>query len=54
MNEHTELVTAAINLLEARAIQMLTETEWEALAQAVWEETGQYVQWRTWDELKAE
>ncbi len=36
---------SAINLSEARAIQTLTEIEWEALAQAVWEEAGQYVQW---------
>jgi hypothetical protein len=45
------LVTAAINLLEARANQQLTETEWEALARAVKEETGQWVEWRNWDEL---
>jgi hypothetical protein len=49
-----KLLTAAINLLEARANQMVTETEWEALAQAVKKETGQYVQWRNWDELKPE
>lgn len=48
------LLTVAINLLQARANQMLTETSWEALAQAVWEETGRYVQWRTYDDLKAE
>lgn len=55
MNETTKdnLITAAINLLEARAIQMIVETEWEALAQGVKEETGQYVEWRTGDELKA-
>jgi hypothetical protein len=41
------LLAAAIDLLEARANQMVTETEWEALAQAVKEETGQYVEWRT-------
>ena len=54
MNGHTELLTAAINLLEARAIQMLTEEHWEALAQAVKEATGQQVEWRTYDELKSE
>jgi hypothetical protein len=31
---------------------MLTETAWEALAQAVKEETGHYVQWRNSDEMK--
>jgi hypothetical protein len=36
---------------QARANQQLTETEWEALAQAVKEETGHYIQWRNWDEL---
>jgi hypothetical protein len=56
VNETTKdnLITAAINLLEARAVQMITEAEWEALAQAVKEETGQYIEWRTGDELKAE
>ena len=47
-------MTAAINLLEARANQMVTAEEWEALAQAVKEETGQYVEWRNWDELEPE
>jgi hypothetical protein len=46
-----KLLTAAIKLLEAQANQMLTETVWEALAQAMKEETGQYVEWRNWDEL---
>jgi hypothetical protein len=32
----------------------LTEDEWEALAQAVKAETGQYIQWRTDDEQKPE
>jgi hypothetical protein len=49
-----KLLTAAINLLEARANQMVTAEEWEALAQAVKEETGQYVEWRNWDELEPE
>jgi len=31
---------------------MLTETAGEALAQAVKEETGHYVQWWNWDEMK--
>jgi hypothetical protein len=48
----SKLVTAAISLLEARENMMVTEDEWEALAQAVKEETGQYVQWRTADELE--
>lgn len=54
MNEHTKVVTAAINLLEARAVQMLTEEHLEALAQAVKEATGQQVEWRTHDELNTE
>ena len=56
MNETTKdnLITSAINLLEARAVQMITQAEWEALAQALKEETGQYVEWRTGDELKVE
>ena len=48
---NNKLVTAAVKLLEARSNQMVTEEEWEALAQAVKEETDQYVQWRTYDEL---
>ena len=54
MSKDNKPVTAAINLLEALATQMVTETEWEALAQAVEEETGQYVEWRNWDELRPE
>jgi hypothetical protein len=56
VNETTKdnLITSAINLLEARAVQMITQAEWEALAQALKEETGQYVEWRTGDELKVE
>jgi hypothetical protein len=54
MSKDNTLATAAINLLEARANQMVTAAEWEALAQAVEETTGQYIQWRTWDELKPE
>jgi hypothetical protein len=47
-----KLLTAAINILEARANQMVTAEEWKALAQAVKEETGQYVEWRNRDELR--
>lgn len=50
MSKDNKLVTAAISLLEARANQMVTAEEWEALAQAVKEENGQYVEWRTADE----
>ena len=49
-----ELLTAATQLLEARAVMQLTEDEWEALAQAVKDETGQYIQWRIDDELNTE
>jgi hypothetical protein len=50
MSKDNKLLTAAINLLEARANQMVTAEEWEALAQAVMEENGQYIEWRTADE----
>ena len=49
-----KLLTAATQLLEARAVMQLTEDEWEALAQAVKDETGEYIQWRTDDELNTE
>jgi hypothetical protein len=45
------LVTAAMNILAARSNKTLTEEEWEALAHALLEETGEYVQWRTKHEL---
>ena len=48
---NNKLLAPAVKLLEARSLQMVTEEEWEALAQAVKEETGEYVQWRTYDEL---
>jgi hypothetical protein len=48
------LLTAAINLLEARSLRMITEAEWEALAQAIEEQTGQRIEWRTTDELTFE
>ena len=48
------LLSAAIKLLEARADMQLTENEWGALAQAVKQETGQYIQWRADDEQKPE
>ena len=49
-----KLLTAATQLLEARAVMQLTEDEWEALAQSVKDETGQYIQWRIDDELNTE
>ncbi len=49
-----KLLSAATKLLEARADMMVTAEEWEALALAVNEESGQYVQWRTPDELKTD
>ena len=51
---NNKLVTSAVKILEARSMQMVTEDEWEGLAQAVKEETGEYVQWRTYDELPEE
>ena len=48
------LLCAATRLLEVRANTQLTEDEWDALAQTVIQDTGQYIQWRTDDELKPE
>jgi hypothetical protein len=48
------LLCAATRLLEVRANMQLTEDEWDALAQTVIQDTGQYIQWRTDDELKPE
>ena len=48
------LLCAATGLLEVRADMQLTEDEWDALAQTVIQDTGQYIQWRTDDELKPE
>ena len=46
-----KLLAAARNMLESRETGMLTTGEWENLADAVKEVTGQWVEWRTQDEL---
>jgi hypothetical protein len=45
------LVQAAIALMEARNIGMVTSEEWENLAKAVEEESGEKIEWRTHDEV---
>jgi hypothetical protein len=42
---------AAIALMEARNIGMVTSEEWENLAKAVEAESGQKIEWRTHDEI---
>ena len=48
------LLCAAARLMELQANMQLTDDEWDALAKAVMQRTGQYIQWRTDDELKPE
>jgi hypothetical protein len=45
------VLKAAIALMEARNIGMVTSEEWENLAKAVKAESGQKVEWRTHDEV---
>jgi hypothetical protein len=45
------LVQAAIALMEARNIGMVTSEEWENLAKAVEAESGEKIEWRTDDEI---
>lgn len=45
------LTEAVKRLLEARNIQMVTSEEWDAVAAALKQETGEYIEWRTQDEL---
>lgn len=46
------VVITATNLLKARADQTITNQEWEDLAEAVENETGEYTEWRTPDEIR--
>lgn len=48
------LLQAAIALMEARNIGMVTSEEWETLAKAVQAESGEKVEWRTHDEIDDE
>lgn len=45
------LLSAAITLMEARNLGMVTSEEWEKLAKAVKAESGQKIEWRTHDEI---
>ena len=45
------LVEAAVALIEARNISMVTSEEWENLTKAVETESGEKVEWRTDDEI---
>lgn len=51
---NSPLREAVKRLLEARAIQMVTSEEWNAVADALEKETGERVEWRTQDELSEE
>ena len=46
------LLQAAMALMEARSVGMVTEEEWANLANAVEAESGQKIEWRTHDELE--
>ena len=45
------VLNAAISLMEARNVGMVTSEEWEKLAKAVKAESGQKIEWRTHDEI---
>jgi hypothetical protein len=45
------VLKAAIALMEARNVGMVTSEEWEKLAKAVKAESGQKIEWRTHDEI---
>jgi hypothetical protein len=45
------LLSAAIALIEARQIGMITSEEWETIARAVAAESGEKIEWRTDDEI---
>jgi hypothetical protein len=45
------VLQAAIALMDARSVGMVTEEEWTNLAKAVEAESGQKIEWRTHDEI---
>jgi hypothetical protein len=49
--EPSPLLVAVRDLMEARANQMLTNAEWEALSDCVFDELGEFIKWETPDEL---
>jgi hypothetical protein len=51
MTVASRLAEAATNLLDARARQMVTADEWDALAAALKVTTGEQIEWRTQDEI---
>ena len=46
------VLQAAMALMDARSVGMVTEEEWANLANAVEAESGQKIEWRTHDELE--
>jgi len=51
-NNKSAVLQAAMALMEARSVGMVTEGEWANLANAVEAESGQKIEWRTHDELE--
>ena len=49
--KNSPLLQAAIGLMEARNIGMVTSEERENLAKAVEAESGEKIEWRTHDEI---
>jgi hypothetical protein len=47
----SSVLQAAIALMEARNVGMVTPEEWKKLAKAVQAECGQKIEWRTHDEI---
>jgi hypothetical protein len=47
----SSVLQAAIALMEARNVGMVTSEEWQNLAKAVKAESGQKIEWRTHDEI---
>jgi hypothetical protein len=47
----SSVLQAAIALMEARNIGMVTSEEWQNLAKAVKAESGQKIEWRTHEEI---
>jgi hypothetical protein len=45
------VLQAAIALMEARNVRMVTPEEWKKVAKAVQAECGQKIEWRTHDEI---
>lgn len=54
MTNNKTVINAMRALLGARSNQMLTVDEWEAVAGALEQETGERVEWRTADEMKGQ